>query len=86
MAPVVVDAVARMHAMDRECPMIVEAFAGLASPSVSRGNDSPRAANSRHVWAEGGVAERRLAAGWRPDVGPYPSLPPDIIRRSSGPT
>ncbi len=112
-----------------ECPAIVEAFAGLAGLSVSRGftravqsrvagpkgcthldqlarslgpvvvqavtsrraralregatgdlltgsPDSPWARNTCHVWAEGGVAEQKLAAGWRPGRGPYPGSRP----------
>ncbi|MGH9081110.1 MAG: DUF2889 domain-containing protein [Acidimicrobiales bacterium] len=135
---VVVEAVARMHSFPHaECPMIVEAFAGLAGLSVSRGftrrvqerlggprgcshleqlaralgpvviqavtsrralamsrgelrdlssgTGSPWATNSCHVWAEGGVAEQKLAAGWRPGTGPYPSRPLEAIRRSGGP-
>lgn len=34
---------------------------------------SPWARNSCHIWAEDGVAEQKLAAGWHPGVGPYPA-------------
>lgn len=109
-----------------ECPAIVDAFAGLAGLSVTRGftravqsrvagpkgcthldqlarsvgavvvqavtsqrarflhdggevdmfsssGDAPWARDSCHVWAEGGVGEQKLAAGWRPGRGSYPA-------------
>ncbi len=37
------------------------------------GESSPWARNTCHVWADGGVAQAKLAAGWKPGVGPYPS-------------
>ncbi len=39
------------------------------------GTGSPWARDSCHIWAEGGVADQKLAAGWRPGVGAYPSHP-----------
>jgi len=37
------------------------------------GSGSPWARNSCHIWAEDGIADQKLAAGWRPGTGPYPS-------------
>jgi hypothetical protein len=73
-------------------PVVVQAVTSRRARAVSRGEtgdvssagSTPWAANSCHIWAEGGVAEQKLAAGWRPGVGPYPSLPLDAIRRSDG--
>ncbi len=134
---IITDAVALMHAFPHsECPMIVDAFAGLSGLSVSRGftrqvqdrlggprgcshlehlaralgpvviqavtsrralavsrgelgdllggGGSPWATDSCHIWAEGGVAEQKLEAGWRPGAGPYPSPPLETVRRASG--
>jgi hypothetical protein len=33
----------------------------------------PLARDTCHVWADGGAADQKLAAGWRPGVGPYPA-------------
>lgn len=44
--------------------------------------------NTCHIWAEGGVAEQKLAAGWRPGerVG-YPAPPVDVLlRRQASPS
>ena len=73
-------------------PVVIQAVTSRRARAVSRGEhgdllsggDSPWAANSCHIWAEGGVAEQKLASGWRPGVGPYPSLPLATIRRTSG--
>lgn len=62
-------------------PVVVQAVTSRRALAVSRGEaedllsgaGSPWARNSCHVWAEGGVADRKLAAGWRPGVGPYPA-------------
>ena len=123
---VITEASAEMRTFPHvECPGIVEAFAGLAGLSVTRGYTrevqsrfggprgcthleqlarslgpvvvqavtsrrarevaqgeaadllsgvgSPWARDSCHIWAEGGVADQKLAAGWRPGVGPYPA-------------
>ncbi len=37
------------------------------------GDGRPPIADTCHVWASGGVAEQKLAAGWRPGTGPYPA-------------
>jgi hypothetical protein len=72
-------------------PVVVQAVTSRRALAVSRGESvdllssgsSPWARNSCHVWAEGGVADQKLAAGWRPGTGPYPSLPVEEIRKSS---
>jgi hypothetical protein len=51
---------------------------------IFTGTSSPWARNTCHIWAEDGIAEQKLAAGWRPGVGPYPSPPLEDLRRSSG--
>jgi hypothetical protein len=69
-------------------PLVVQAVTSRRARAVSRGESenllsagaSPWARNSCHVWAEGGVADQKLAAGWRPGQGPYPSLPLQVIR------
>jgi hypothetical protein len=133
----ITDAVAEMRTFPHtECPGIVQAFAGLAGLSVTRGytrrvqslfggpkgcthleqlarslgpvvvqavtsrralavsrgeaddllvgSGSPWARDSCHIWAEGGVADQKLAAGWRPGTGPYPSLPLETFLESDG--
>ena len=73
-------------------PLVVQAVTSRRARAVSRGESSdllsggasPWARNSCHIWAEGGVADQKLAAGWRPGRGSYPSLPLQTIR-SSGP-
>lgn len=65
-------------------PVVIQAVTSRRARSVSRGESadllsedggsgSPWARDSCHVWAAGGVADQKLAAGWRPGVGPYPS-------------
>ena len=62
-------------------PVVIQAVTSRRARDVSRGEteslvagtSSPWARNSCHIWAEGGIADQKLAAGWRPGVGPYPS-------------
>jgi hypothetical protein len=69
-------------------PLVVQAVTSRRARAVNRGETenllaagaSPWARDSCHVWAEGGVADQKLAAGWRPGRGPYPSLPLQTIR------
>jgi hypothetical protein len=64
-------------------PVVVQAVTSRRARAVSRGEaqdllavgSSPWARNSCHVWAEGGVADQKLAAGWRPGTGTYPTPP-----------
>lgn len=72
-------------------PVVVQAVMSGRSLAVTRGElpdllsgaPSPWARNTCHIWAEGGVADQKIAAGWHPGVGPYPALPLDQIRRSN---
>ncbi|MGH3578781.1 MAG: DUF2889 domain-containing protein, partial [Mycobacterium sp.] len=74
-------------------PVAIQAVTSRRALAVSRGEvddllsgpGSPWAKNSCHVWAEGGVADQKLAAGWRPGTGPYPARPVDDIRRAATP-
>jgi Protein of unknown function (DUF2889) len=65
-------------------PVVIQAVTSHRALAVSRGESedllagaggtgSPWARDSCHVWAEGGIADQKLAAGWRPGTGPYPS-------------
>jgi hypothetical protein len=64
-------------------PLVIQAVTSRRARAVSRGEaadllsgpDSPWARNSCHIWAEGGIADQKLAAGWHPGTGPYPSPP-----------
>jgi Protein of unknown function (DUF2889) len=70
-------------------PVVVQAVTSRRARAVSRGETpdllagtTPWARDTCHVWAEGGVAEEKLAAGWRPGVGPYPAPLLEVIRRA----
>jgi hypothetical protein len=73
-------------------PVVVQAVTSRRALAVSRGESedlltgasSPWARNSCHVWAEGGVADRKLAAGWRPGVGPYPAPAAETFEAGGG--
>jgi Protein of unknown function (DUF2889) len=62
-------------------PVVVQAVTSRRARAVALGQQadllsgagSPWARDSCHIWAEGGVADQKLAAGWRPGVGPYPA-------------
>ena len=65
-------------------PVVIQSVTSRRALSVSRGESedllagaggtgSPWARNSCHIWAEGGIADQKLAAGWRPGTGSYPS-------------
>jgi hypothetical protein len=72
-------------------PVVIQAMTSKRALAVERGEaesifvgtSNPVALNTCHVWAEGGVAEQKLAAGWRPGEGPYPSPPLEVIRQSN---
>ena len=74
-------------------PVVIQAVTSRRALAVSRGEaedlvtgtGSPWARNSCHVWAEGGLAEQKLEAGWRPGVGPYPSPPLEFFRSGGRP-
>jgi len=65
-------------------PVVIQAVTSRRAQAVHRGESadllagaggtgSPWARDSCHIWAEDGVADQKLAAGWRPGTGPYPS-------------
>ena len=65
-------------------PVVIQAVTSRRALAVSRGESedllaggggtgSPWARDSCHIWAEGGIADQKLTAGWRPGTGPYPS-------------
>ena len=68
-------------------PLVIQAVTSRRARAVERGeaadllggatdgSSSPWALGSCHIWAEDGVAPAKLAAGWRPGVGPYPAPP-----------
>jgi hypothetical protein len=73
-------------------PVVVQAVTSRRARALGRGETpdllaagpTPWARDTCHVWAEGGVAEQKLAAGWRPGVGSYPAQPLEVIRRAEG--
>jgi Protein of unknown function (DUF2889) len=73
-------------------PVVIQAVTSKRFYSVARGDsipviaDSPWARNSCHIWAEGGVADRKLATGWRPGSGPYPSPPVEVFESGGTPS
>jgi hypothetical protein len=72
-------------------PVVVQAVTSRRARALSLGESedllsgagSPWARDSCHVWAEGGAADQKLAAGWRPGIGPYPA-PAVVTFRASG--
>ncbi len=76
LGPVVVQAVTSKRARARSLEQSDDPVIGTASPWVR---------NSCHVWAEGGVAEQKVAVGWRPGVGAYPSPPLEEIIEAGRP-
>jgi hypothetical protein len=77
--PVVIQAMTSCRARDRDWQHLD------AAPSA-RPTLFPR--NTCHIWVEGGVAEQKLTAGWRPgERAGYPAPPVAVIlRRGSSPT
>ncbi len=73
-------------------PVVVQAVTSRRALAVSRGEStdllsgtgSPWARDSCHIWAEGGVADQKLEAGWKPGRGPYPAPSLESIRREKG--
>lgn len=71
-------------------PVVVQAVTSRRALAVHRGESDdllsgpggPWARNSCHIWAEDGIADQKLAAGWRPGIGPYPSPPLETFRQS----
>jgi Protein of unknown function (DUF2889) len=77
--PVVIQAMTSIRAMNRDWEV----------PSESGGDSSPRRRptlfplNTCHVFCEGGPAEQKLAAGWRPGIGGYPAPPVEVLLRDA---
>jgi hypothetical protein len=69
-------------------PVVIQAVTSRRALAVGRGEvedlvtgtSSPWARDSCHIWAEGGVADQKMAAGWRPGTGPYPTPPLESLR------
>jgi hypothetical protein len=69
-------------------PVVIQAVTSRRAMAVSRGEaedlvtgtGSPWARDSCHIWAEGGIADQKMAVGWRPGTGPYPSPPLESFR------
>lgn len=57
---------------------------GRAADLLPESQEAPFARGTCHVWAEGGVGERKLAAGWRPGRGRYPAPPLEEIVAGGG--
>ncbi len=72
-------------------PVVIQAITSRRAQAVASGDaadlisdaGSPWARDSCHIWAEGGPADQKLAAGWRPGVGPYPA-PAVVTFRAGG--
>jgi hypothetical protein len=68
-------------------PVVVQSITSQRAQAISRGEaqevitetGTPWVRNTCHIWAEGGVGEQKLAAGWRPGIGVYPSPPLEEI-------
>jgi len=75
-------------------PVVIQAMTSKRALAVERGEaetifegtGSPFTRNTCHVWAEDGIAEQKLAAGWRPGQGQYPAPPLEVIRQSNTPS
>jgi len=73
--PVVIQAMTSTRARNRDWQHLD--VAPSARPTLF-----PR--NTCHVWVEGGVAEQKLAAGWRPgERARYPAPPVDVVLRDA---
>ncbi|MHB1711704.1 MAG: DUF2889 domain-containing protein [Acidimicrobiales bacterium] len=73
LGPVVVQAVTSKKALAVAC--------GESSDLID-GTDCSWIANTCHVWSEDGVAEQKLAVGWRPGKGDYPAPTLESLRRA----
>lgn len=72
MGPVVIQAVTSTRARRRD-------WGHLEAAPQERPALFPR--NTCHVWVDGGPAEQKLAAGWRPGVSGYPAPPVEVVLR-----
>lgn len=74
-------------------PVVIQALASYRRQSGTDAEDVGGArrgavdwlAGSCHIWAEGGVAEQKVALGWRPGGRRYPAPSLVELGRSSGP-
>lgn len=72
-------------------PVVIQSVTSRRARSVVAGeavdlmsdDGSPWARDSCHIWAEGGPADQKLDAGWRPGIGPYPA-PAVVTFREGG--
>jgi hypothetical protein len=75
-------------------PVVIQALSSSAARRLESGGGEPGAlaegglqwlTNTCHLWAEGGIGQQKVAAGWRPanDTYPAPSLV-EIRRRAQG--
>jgi hypothetical protein len=75
--PVVIQGMTSIRAKARDWSRLEEESAAAERPRLF-----PR--NTCHIFADGGVAEQKLAAGWRPGVGGYPAPPVEVfVRRAA---
>jgi hypothetical protein len=77
--PVVIQGMTSIRAKARDWARLQEE---AAAPEAERPRLFPL--NTCHIFAEGGVAEQKLAAGWRPGIGGYPAPPVEVfVRRAA---
>jgi hypothetical protein len=72
-------------------PVVIQALSASAARRFEEGDDEGKGltlgglqgiTNTCHLWAEGGIGEQKVAAGWRPAKGnDYPAPPLVEIRR-----
>ena len=75
--PVVIQALTSIRARDRD-------WRHLDAAPSARPALFPR--NTCHIWSDGGVAEQKLAAGWRPgEKSAYPAPAVAVFLRRSKP-
>jgi Protein of unknown function (DUF2889) len=75
--PVVIQAMTSIRAMRRDWAQL-----DVAEADKARGaRPTLFPLNTCHVFCDGGPAEKKLAAGWRPGVGGYPAPPVEVVLR-----
>ncbi|MHB8439054.1 MAG: DUF2889 domain-containing protein [Acidimicrobiales bacterium] len=74
--PVVIQAVTSCRARARD-------WAHLDAAPAARPTLFPR--NTCHIWADDGVAEQKLALGWRPGIGGYPAPSVEVLLGPTSP-
>jgi hypothetical protein len=71
-------------------PVVIQALSAAAARRLENGEDESGVlgegglqwlTNTCHLWAEGGIGEQKVAAGWRPAKDAYPAPPLLEIRR-----